>query len=276
MLFLVSTRVLLSFLTLESPDLTFELFLLQMTGSDLVVRLTRCEGVRGFPALFAAALASQGCRWYPEYTVYEEYVPYSQAQFFCKVRVLNDEGRVENVAGGVGMTVEQAVQEAAYNGLSIYRSYCPYLANQASDFCHFPAADDSTSGVYRAVYSSGEMESDSRHRALIELVRALDRRARQWYLYAVSARASHRATLMSVRPYVMDGTLPPTLLRSLPLEELPPDVRSPGVGGVTPPTGPHRDPRLTALESPYGNQPASARRFHTPPAPLDEDVMAYY
>ena len=63
-----------------------------MPRSGLVVYLTRCEGVRGFPTLFAATLASEGCRWYPEYVVYEDHMPYGQGQFLCEVRVLHPDG----------------------------------------------------------------------------------------------------------------------------------------------------------------------------------------
>ena len=174
-----------------------------MPRSGLVVCLTRCQGVRGFPALFAAALASQGCRWYPEYVVYEEHLPYGQGQFLCEVNVLHPDGdRPHHRASGVGMTVEQAVQEAAFNGLSIYRGNCDYLNNPISDFYHFPAADNSLEGCYVARYSNPATEPDHNHRARIEMVRALDLRARQWYLYTVAARESHRNTLSALEPYV--------------------------------------------------------------------------
>ena len=110
-------------------------------------------------------------------------MPYGQGQFFYPVNVLHPDGdRPHHQASGVGMTVEQAVQEAAFNGLSMYRGFCDYLNNPISDFYHFPAADDSLEGCYVAVYSDPATEPDHSHRALIEMVRALDLRARQWYL----------------------------------------------------------------------------------------------
>ena len=51
------------------------------------------------------------------------------------------------------MTEEQAIQVAAFNGLSVYRRNYDYLANASSDFYHFPAADDGLEGCYVAVYS---------------------------------------------------------------------------------------------------------------------------
>ena len=135
-----------------------------MPPTGLVVCLTRCEGVRGFPALFAAALASEGCRWYPEYVVYEEHMSYGQGQFYCQVRVLNEDGdRYLHQAVGVGMTVEQAVQEAAFNGLSVYRGNCDYLDNPISAFYHFPAADDSLEGCFVARYSDPATKLDHSH-----------------------------------------------------------------------------------------------------------------
>jgi hypothetical protein len=66
--------------------------LIQMDFLGQVVHMTRCQGVPGFPALLAAALSSQGCPWYPEYFVYEEYRDYDQGQFICQVCVLTPEG----------------------------------------------------------------------------------------------------------------------------------------------------------------------------------------
>ena len=89
--------------------------------------------------MFATALASQGCFWYPEYVVYEEHMPYGQGQFFCEARVLTPDGNgIQHQSVGVGMTVEQAVQEAAFNGLSMYRGDCDYLDNPMSDFLPLP------------------------------------------------------------------------------------------------------------------------------------------
>ena len=63
-----------------------------MPHSGQLVLLTWCEDVPGFPALLAAALASQGAPWFLEYYVYEDYRAYGQTQFCCEVHVLNDAG----------------------------------------------------------------------------------------------------------------------------------------------------------------------------------------
>src|SRR5664279_4881364 len=112
-----------------------------MPHSGLVVRLTRCENVPGFPTLLAAALSSQGCLWYPEYGVYEEYRPYGQGKFFCEVHIYNNDGNeIMYLSRGVGITIEQAVQEASYNGLAQYRYDYPYLAVPESCFYYFTPA----------------------------------------------------------------------------------------------------------------------------------------
>ena len=79
---------------------------------------------------------------------------------------------------------------------------------RARIFYHFPAVDDGLEGYYVAVYSDPETEPDRSHRALIELVRALDLRACQWYLYAVASCESHWNTLMALEPYVQSRMLP--------------------------------------------------------------------
>ena len=100
------------------------------------------------------------------------------------------------------------------------------------------------------------------HRALIEMVRALDLRARQWYLYTVAARDSHRNTLASLEPYVQARVVSPELLSPMPME-LPNFMSSPSVGGTVPPRGPAREAGGDVHTPPYVNQPASARRFRT-------------
>ena len=117
------------------------------------------------------------------------------------------------------------------------------------------------------MYSDPETELDRSHRALIELVRALDLHARQWYLYTVSARESHRNMLMTLEPYVHSGMLPPDLLSPLTME-LPGYMISPSVGGTIPPRGPARDTGGDIHTSPYDRQPASARRFSSRPLRL--------
>ena len=109
-----------------------------MPHDGQVVRLTRCENVSGFPALLAAALSNQGCLWYPEYTVYEEYRDYGLSTFYCEVEIRDLAGdQIFYHAPGRGMTPEHAVQEAAYYALTFYRQECPYLGFDNSPFRYF-------------------------------------------------------------------------------------------------------------------------------------------
>ena len=79
-------------------------------------------------------------------------------------------------------------------------------------FHHFPAAREGP-GCYRVgVYTSAQHELDPSYRCLVDLVQALDRRARQWYHYGMAARASHWDTLVRVRPYVLTGQIPEEVL----------------------------------------------------------------
>ena len=143
-----------------------------MPPSGLVVRLARCEHVPGFPALFAGMLAEMGGRFYPEYIVYEEYRACGQGQYMCGVNLV-DQDRTDPArprylyqAYGIGMTVDQAVQEAAHSAIDIYRGRNPYLATDVSAYWHFPAQDDTPHGVHTATYTEPGADESARYRAL--------------------------------------------------------------------------------------------------------------
>lgn len=230
-----------------------------------VVRLTRAEGVHGYPGLLCHALDSQGMPWYPEYTVYEEYRPYGQGQFFCKVRILNFEGdQVQFIAAGIGMTVEQSVHEAAYHALTCFREDWPDFNDEDSPFRYFPAAAEGREGVFRPTCMSAADHPDPMVRCLVRMLNATVRRAHLWREYAVASRMSHWDTLMDIEPYVNSGALPQSFLDPTPIE-LPLYMAPPVVGGTVPPRGPIRTPLVDGglHQSPYGRQPASAYRFRT-------------
>ena len=100
---------------------------------------------------------------------------------------------------------------------------------------------------------------------------ALDLRARQWYLYTVAARDSHRSTLRALEPYVNAGIVSQDLFSPLPME-LPNFMSSPRVGGTVPPRGPARAAGGDVHTPPYVDQPASARRFRTRSVRLPESA----
>ena len=125
-----------------------------MSPSGRVVRLARCENVPGFPALLNAMLAETGGRFYPEYIVHEEYRPWGMGQFMCQVNFINQDKlrgsrRYIHNSYGLGLTVEQAVQEGAHTAVGWYRYYNSYLAAEESSFTHYPGEQDTPEGVDR-------------------------------------------------------------------------------------------------------------------------------
>ena len=95
---------------------------------------------------------------------------------------------------------------------------------------------------------SAHNELDPSYRCLVDLVQALDRRARQWYHYGMAARASHWDTLVRVRPYVVSGQISEEVLDTSELT-LPDTMALPSVGGVVPRHGPFIPPRGEPAET---------------------------
>src|SRR3954468_7802176 len=52
-----------------------------------VVRLTRCIGICGHTAMLVRVMVESGYRWYPEYTVEEQFRDFNQSQYLCTVRI---------------------------------------------------------------------------------------------------------------------------------------------------------------------------------------------
>ena len=210
--------------------------------------------------------------------MYEDYRAYGQTQYCCEVHVLNEAGTQDrHVCRGFGLTPEQAVHEAAYCAMTLYRGDCDYLRAPSSVFRHFPAAREGPDCYRVGAYTTAPLDSDPSYRCLVDLVQALDRRARQWYHYCMAARASHWDTLRRVRPYVISGQLPDELLDTTELT-LPVAMALPDVGGVVPRRGPFIPSRGEGglFQSPYGPQPSWHRRFYTPSVPLPEEYGGYF
>ena len=57
-----------------------------MATRDLnqVVRLTRCLDVPGHTAKLVRVMTEAGYRWYPEYTVEEQFRDFNQSQYLCQ------------------------------------------------------------------------------------------------------------------------------------------------------------------------------------------------
>ena len=97
-----------------------------MATRDLnqVVRLTRCLDVPGHTAKLVRVMTEAGYRWYPEYTVKEQFRDFNQSQYLCTVRIFPSyPGSTEplHCSYGLGVTIEMAVQDAAYSMMTIMR-----------------------------------------------------------------------------------------------------------------------------------------------------------
>ena len=132
-----------------------------MLPNGQVVLHTRAEGVAGFPSLLIAGLSYVGLPWYPEYTVYEEYADHGQGQYLCEVKILNLHGDwYDHGWQGMGINVDQAVQEAAYHALRLLCWDYPSLSEESSPFRDFPRARPGREGVQVAIYPGLEGITD--------------------------------------------------------------------------------------------------------------------
>ena len=107
-----------------------------------VVRLTRCLDVPGHTAMLVRVMIETGYRWYPEYTVEEQFRDFNQSQYLCTVRIFPSyPGSTEplHYSYGLGVTVEMAVQDAAYSMMTILRSGLACFGTLTSVTCqlHF-------------------------------------------------------------------------------------------------------------------------------------------
>ena len=116
-----------------------------------MVRLTRCLDVPGHTAMLVRMMSETGYRWYPEYTVEEQFRDFNQRQYFCTVRIYPSyPGATEplHCSYGLGVTIEMSVQDAAYSMMTIMRARTALLQN--TDFCYMPAALPGAQGYYQA------------------------------------------------------------------------------------------------------------------------------
>ena len=86
-------------------------------------------------------MTEAGYRWYPEYTVEEQFRDFNQSQYFCTVRIFPSyPGSTEplHCSYGLGVTIEMSVQDAAYSMMTIIRARTALLQN--TDFRYMPAS----------------------------------------------------------------------------------------------------------------------------------------
>ena len=106
-----------------------------------IVRLTRCLDVRGHPATLIEMMSYVGYRWYPEYTVEEQFRDFNQTQYHCIIRIYPHHVGVTQpilFGHGIGMTENMAVQDAAYSCMILLREEHTML--RETSFRYIPVA----------------------------------------------------------------------------------------------------------------------------------------
>ena len=155
-----------------------------MATRDLnqVVRLTRCLDVPGHTAMLVRVMTEAGYRWYPEYMVDEQFRDFNQSQYLCTVRIFPSyPGSTEplHCSYGLGVTIEMAVQDAAYSMMTIMRGRSGLFRD--SDFRYMPGSLPGAQGYLQAIYADSTQE-DSLTRTTAEMLEDKDRenRALSW------------------------------------------------------------------------------------------------
>ena len=124
-----------------------------------VVRLTRCIDVPGHKAMLVRLMIETGYRWYPEYTIEEQYRDFNQSQYICTVRIFPSyPGATDpfHSSNGLGVTGETSVQDAAYSMITIIRA--GHASLQDTEFCYLPAALTGQEGYYTGLYADATHE----------------------------------------------------------------------------------------------------------------------
>uniref|UniRef100_A0A8I6Y241 Uncharacterized protein n=1 Tax=Hordeum vulgare subsp. vulgare TaxID=112509 RepID=A0A8I6Y241_HORVV len=237
--------------------------------SRQVVRLTRYIDVPGHTAMLVRVMSVCGYRWYPEYTVEEQYRDFNQSQYICTVRVFPDYPGAEKPihwSYGLGVTVDMAVQDAAYSMLTIMRARHALLQNL--EFCYVPAFQSGEEGYLSGVYFDSSME-DPLLQSTVEMLENRDKDARALRMELYATRARLWTALTQLAPVVQTGYGEMEMLNPV-RTHLPAHVDWPAIGGVTPLRGPLlppvRGPRPHPY--PYGSQGSQARVFPDPQVEL--------
>src|SRR3954471_24974083 len=105
-----------------------------------IVHLTRCLGVRGHPAMLIKMMFFIGYRWYPEYTVEEQFLDFNQTQYHYIIWIYPHHIGVTQYilfGHGIGMTENMVVQDAAYSCMTLLREE---HALRGTSFLYIPTA----------------------------------------------------------------------------------------------------------------------------------------
>src|SRR3954467_1004452 len=172
-----------------------------------IVRLTRCIGVRGHPAMLIEMMSFMGYRWYPEYTVEEQFCDFNQTQYHCTVQIYpHYVGVTQTIlfGHGIGMTENKAVQDAAYSCMILLREEHALLGG--TPFRYIPAALPGEEGYYTRLYTDHSLE-DHLLQMTARFARDRDRDARTHRFELHSTRAHLYRALSLMPPFVSVGSV---------------------------------------------------------------------
>ncbi len=218
------------------------------------VRLTQATETTGFPAILVDLLTRLGYRWYPEYTVFEDFREYNQYQYQAEVRIFDQRGGEtleRHVFCGIGVSVEMAVHDAAYIAITRLRGAYPHLEESPFRYIpHAPAGDETGSDL--TAYASDVRERSDRSyvavcapyvtrrydaRILVQYTEAMDRAFRALTVELYATRARLYDALTELQPSHCPR-VPPMRIREPSRTELPSALEWTDVGGRTPALGP--------------------------------------
>src|ERR1041385_3996853 len=217
-----------------------------------IVRLTRCLGVCGHPAMLIEMMSFIGYRWYPEYTIEEQFLDFNQTQFHFIVRIYPHHTRVTQpiyFGHGIGMTENMAVQDAAYSCMTLLREEDAMLGGPS--FRYIPAALLGEEGYYTGLYTDHSLEDP-----LLQITarhahdRDRDARALRFDLDATRVRLYRALTLLA--PFVSVGSVEYDAICPV-RAQMPSRVAWPEIGGIFPPRGPLLPPYARPRPHPCPN-----------------------
>ena len=126
-----------------------------------------------------------------------------------------------------------------------------------------------------AEYTPADADADPRYRALVDLVQALDHRARMWRDLFMASDLSLYETLLEAETGMETGVLDESILTPTSIA-LPAFMDCPPVGGTTPRPGRRVPPPVSVHRRQREPQPPSARVFPTPWVPLPSYAGDYF
>ncbi|KAI5017303.1 hypothetical protein ZWY2020_042191, partial [Hordeum vulgare] len=161
----------------------------------------------GFPVILVDLWTRLGYRWYPEYTVYEDFREFNQYQYPAEVRIFNQTTNStpeRHIFCGIGLSIEMAVHDAANIAITRLHGAYPHLGESAFRYISYVRVGDET-GFDLTAYTARVRERKDRSyvavcapymmrrydaRVLVQYTEALDRvfRALTMELYAMCAR----------------------------------------------------------------------------------------